>query len=166
MKNKVTKVINEFGGKTRVRVCGVLIEEGRMLLTEHLGLGPKGRLLIPPGGGLEFGESVTECLQREFREETGLEVTVKDFLFIHEYVNLPLHAIEIFFLVERNGGSLMTGNDPELTVNEQIIVSTKFYSSHDIAGVDPEMLHNMLQKEPDPIKFEHLRGFYKFALNS
>lgn len=33
-----------------------------------------------PGGSLEEGENSTQCLQREFKEETGLTITVGPFL--------------------------------------------------------------------------------------
>ena len=38
-----------------------------------------------PGGHMDKGESVAECLKREIKDETGLEVEVGDMLSIREY---------------------------------------------------------------------------------
>ena len=54
---------------------GVLVvRDGRVLLGERLGAHGAGTW-APPGGHLEFGESVESCARREVREETGLEIT-------------------------------------------------------------------------------------------
>src|SRR5205814_2113551 len=90
-------LIEIFGNKLRVRVCGICIKDQTILLIKHKYLGPKNELWAPPGGGLNFGENARTSLEREFKEETGLNVRVEDFLFIHEFLNPPLHAIELFF---------------------------------------------------------------------
>jgi len=42
---------------------------------------------IPPGGKVEFPESLTEAAKREVKEETGLDVSNLQFKGIYEYVN-------------------------------------------------------------------------------
>ena len=157
---------SQFGRKVRIRVCGVLVENNKILLVEHKGFGPLGSLFIPPGGGLEYGETTEACLEREYLEETGLKVKTEEFLFAHEFIKAPLHAMELFFRVSRISGDLKLGSDPEMPTDKQVIASIGFYSASDLSEVNPELLHNMLQKEPDPVKFEHLRGFFKFVVNS
>lgn len=54
-----------------VRVYGLLLHEGRVLLADEL---IKGLHITKfPGGGLEFGEGPKDCLIREVREEIGVE---------------------------------------------------------------------------------------------
>lgn len=40
-----------------------------------------------PGGHIEMGENIIEALEREVREETGLEISDIKFLSVDEYIN-------------------------------------------------------------------------------
>ncbi|WKW45818.1 NUDIX hydrolase [Myroides sp. JBRI-B21084] len=41
-----------------------------------------------PGGGLEFGEGIVDCLKREFKEELNLDILVEEPFYIQEnFVN-------------------------------------------------------------------------------
>lgn len=52
----------------------LLDADDRALLLEHvIGAGP-GTVWVPPGGGVERGESLEEAARRELWEETGLRV--------------------------------------------------------------------------------------------
>jgi 8-oxo-dGTP pyrophosphatase MutT (NUDIX family) len=58
-----------------------------------------------PGGGLEFGEGLIDCLKREFIEETGIAVEIKehfyttDFFVASAYDN-DSQVISIYYIVE------------------------------------------------------------------
>lgn len=58
-------------GSFNIRVYGLLLSEGRVLVADELIKGH--RITKFPGGGLEFGEGTKEGLQREIREEIGVE---------------------------------------------------------------------------------------------
>jgi 8-oxo-dGTP diphosphatase len=55
----------------RIRVSAILRWQGRMLLCRHEKGGKDVWLL--PGGGVNGGESLTDALARELREEVGVE---------------------------------------------------------------------------------------------
>ena len=58
-----------------VRVYGVLLDESKRLLVSDEFI--RGQFYTKlPGGGLEIGEGTRDCLAREFKEETGLTVTI------------------------------------------------------------------------------------------
>ncbi|MDQ4139277.1 MAG: NUDIX domain-containing protein, partial [Bacteroidota bacterium] len=91
----MTNLISEphYSGKLRVRVCGICFHLNKILLIRHKPFAHNTEgLWSPPGGGLQYGESMKEALIREFKEETGLGIEVNEFLFIHEFISLPLHA--------------------------------------------------------------------------
>ena len=66
-------------GSFNIRVYGLLLKDGHVLVADELIHGPglKGsagvRITKFPGGGLEFGEGPKDCLVREIREEIGVE---------------------------------------------------------------------------------------------
>ncbi len=156
-----TSVKSTYKKSTRVRVCGLLIRDNALLLVKHLGLGPKGYAWLPPGGGVEFEESVEEGLIREFREETHLTVSVGEFLFVNEYRDQNFHSVELFFKVNYVSGDLQKGSDPEY--DQQIISEVAFLPWQTITDIDPRRKHNIFSKCPRSYEILSLRGFYEFA---
>lgn len=148
-----------YGDKTRVRVCGVCIEGDRVLLVNHAGL-RDGDFWAPPGGGVEFGETAVDALRREFLEETGLEISIGEFLFVCELVNPPLHSVELFFQVARTGGSLRTGTDPE-SRQQQLIRDVRFRTFADLDNSPVDSLHGIFGKHPKKAEIGALRGYFK-----
>lgn len=66
-----------------VRVYGLLIENGRVLISdeqEH-----DVRFSKFPGGGLEFGEGLIDGLKREFMEECNAEVDVLEHFYTTDF---------------------------------------------------------------------------------
>lgn len=77
--------------------AGVLVQEdGRVLVTRRPEKGFLGGLWEFPGGKQEPGETLTECLTRELREELGIEVEVGEHIISldHAYTHfrVTLHA--------------------------------------------------------------------------
>lgn len=70
--------------KLTLRVYGFLIdkEKGLLVSDEYI----RGQYFTKlPGGGLELGEGTLDCLQREFREESGVDITVGDHIYTTDY---------------------------------------------------------------------------------
>lgn len=66
-----------------VRVYGLLLDEGRVLVSDELIKGHK--ITKFPGGGLEFGEGTIECVIREFKEELNLNIEVVDHFYTADF---------------------------------------------------------------------------------
>jgi 8-oxo-dGTP diphosphatase len=86
-----------------VRVYGILMDSKRRLLVSDEFI--RGNYFTKfPGGGLEFGEGTRDCLRREFKEETGLDVTIgqhiytTDFFQISAFNNVD-QIISIYYFV-------------------------------------------------------------------
>ena len=66
-----------------IRVYGLLINEGSVLITsEHRA---RIQMLKFPGGGLEKGEGIEDCLIREFDEELKIIIEVEEFFYVNEF---------------------------------------------------------------------------------
>ena len=149
------EIAKTYGNRLRVRVCGLCWDGDRILLANHSLLSGS-NFWIPPGGGLEYGETVERALKREFSEETGLEVGEHSFAFGCEFVKKPLHAVELFFNVVKSGGTLKTGYDPEL----QIIQDVRFFSEKDVYELSKDQLHGIFRIASTPNELRRLSGFY------
>lgn len=70
--------------KYSVRVYGVLKDsQNRILVSDEF---IRGHYFTKfPGGGLELGEGTRDCLQREFKEETFLDVEVGDHIYTTDF---------------------------------------------------------------------------------
>lgn len=117
-----------FAGKLRVRVCGLLIQDNQILLAQlHSPISDE-LVWMPPGGGLTFGETMRDCLKREFKEETNLSVEVDELVHVNELLRKEYHAVECFFEVKKMGGAEKLGKDPELSWDRQLLHDLQWIS--------------------------------------
>lgn len=137
-------VESKFGGRIRVRVCGVLIKNGQYLMANHHGINILGDFWCAPGGGIEFGESSEKALKREFLEETGLQIEVGDFIEFFEVIKPPIHAIEFFYQVKIVGGHLQLGYDPE--TGNDILKEVKWMCLAEIQSLNSNEMHRYYHK--------------------
>ncbi|MDQ3702543.1 MAG: NUDIX domain-containing protein [Chloroflexota bacterium] len=101
----------------RVAAKAVIIRDGKLLVTRNVD--DEGEWYILPGGGQEPGETLPEALQRECREEIGVDVDVRELLYVRDYIGRhhefaaqdgAAHGLELMFActirpgqVPRNG---------------------------------------------------------------
>lgn len=62
----------------------IIIHEDRILLIQNTD--ENGYWYTLPGGGQGFGETLTDAVLRECKEELGTEVAVGDLMFVREYI--------------------------------------------------------------------------------
>jgi ADP-ribose pyrophosphatase YjhB (NUDIX family) len=68
-----------------------------------------------PGGWVDVGESPSEAVEREVKEESGYEVRAVRLLALwdrdkHPHPPLPFHVYKIYFQCERLGGNALSGS--------------------------------------------------------
>ena len=87
----------------QVRVTGILIEDEKVLLVKQKVANRNWSL---PGGRVENGETLEEAMIREMREETGLEVKIKNLLYVCDKPDASPSLLHITFLLERIEGEI------------------------------------------------------------
>lgn len=144
------ELIAQYGNRVRIRVNGLILDDSQnpkgLLLVGLAGIHAD-RFWMPPGGGLNFGESTEEAVVREVKEETGLTVQVERLLYLSEWLRPPYHALELYFLCTRLDGELRKGYDPETAA--QIIEDVRFFGFDEMAMLDvrPSYLVATLQTD-------------------
>ncbi len=137
-------ILQHFGDKLRIRVCGLHIQDQKLLLVKHQSVGKDGTFWAPPGGGMHFGETSAQALLREMKEETGLEVRQYEFAFVHEFIDPPLHAIELFFEIHQADGLASKGHDPEMHHDRQLIEEIRYMTLEEIHALPEHSKHQVL----------------------
>ncbi len=127
-------IIRIYGDKIRIRVCGILENDGKYLLVNHSKLNEDNVFWNFPGGGVEKNESIVNTLIREFKEETNIEIKSEKFLVLNQVIASSLHAIELYFSVIAENFENKTGHDPEI----DIITETKWMTAEEILSLPPK----------------------------
>lgn len=86
-----------------IRVYGICINERKEVLLSdesHLDMD----FTKFPGGGLEFGEGMIDCLKREFREEFNLEIEIGELFYLTDFFQISAFSasdqvISIYYLI-------------------------------------------------------------------
>lgn len=85
-----------------IRVYGIFISNKKVLLSQEKILGAS--VLKFPGGGLEYGEGLKDCLRREWMEELNLEVEVGAHFYTTDFFQLSAwddsQIISIYYMIQ------------------------------------------------------------------
>lgn len=101
-----------------VGVGAVIVRDGKALIVRRAHEPRKGEWSLP-GGRVELGESLTDAVRREMREETGLEVAVGPILETFDRVHraadgrVRYHFVIVDYLCIPTGGAAQAGDDAE-----------------------------------------------------
>ncbi len=119
------------GLQPTVRVAGLLVDDHRILMVEQ-GRGEECYWLLP-GGGVQFGESLTEALRREFLEELGLRVGVYRLLAVSESISPdPSYLKHVLHLVFE----VTAPTDVQLEPREDEVLRAAFLSEAELEAAD------------------------------
>jgi len=105
--------------------AGVLLENGRVLLTQRKAGSHLAGTWELPGGKVELGEDPRDALVRELREEIGIEVDVLAPMEVTSFAYPEKHVLLLFFEVRRHA----TSPDPRA-----IDVADLRWATHDDLG--------------------------------
>ena len=135
----------EYEQRIAVAVAGIVRDgEGRVLLVKHSEAKRGGFWFgkwICPGGRLEPGESLSEGVVREIKEETNLvartsgDPIVFDRI-VREHSKVRLHVVYVNFAIETIGGKLRAGSDAGIA---------KWFSREDLRGRCGELHEDTLR---------------------
>jgi 8-oxo-dGTP pyrophosphatase MutT (NUDIX family) len=124
-----------------VRFQGLIIRDHKILIIRGFEISTGISFWVIPGGHQEAGESEEECIIREMREETHLEVQVEKLVMEQTFPLDGPDAVNKSFLCTPIGGQLKPGSEPDDDNFE--IAALRWFDLRD------EMAWSMnLQKDP------------------
>ncbi len=135
--------MNYIDKRPKIGVACILQKEGKVLLGKRKGTHGAGSW-APPGGHLEFGESVADCATRELMEETGIQASS---LHLGPWVenimeNGEKHYVTIFVLIDTFLG------EPALLEPDKC-ETWEWFSLNDLPSPLFASIHSLIAKEPD-----------------
>ncbi|MEO8795181.1 MAG: NUDIX domain-containing protein [Daejeonella sp.] len=120
-----------------VRVYGLLINEQNQILIsdeEEMGF----RFSKFPGGGLEYGEGLTDALKREFIEECNTEIEVGDHFYTTDFFIKSAfnesQIISIYYFVKTHGELNWVCSDVafDFNANNEILQSFRWQNMDEL----------------------------------
>lgn len=108
---------NTANVKLRISVMGLFIKSNAVLMIHKI-TGPQPDRWDLPGGGLKPGELLMQTLEREIKEETGIEhFQVEKILTVAEeifplWAGNPLHSLSIIYQCSLEGNPPLLPSDP------------------------------------------------------
>jgi 8-oxo-dGTP diphosphatase len=102
-------------GRFNIRIYGILMDSNKRVLVSDEYI--RGHYFTKfPGGGLEFGEGTRDCLKREFKEETGLDVEIGEHIYTTDFFQISAfnnndQIISIYYFVIGDASQLDTKTD-------------------------------------------------------
>ena len=95
-----------------IRCRGIIMHEGKLLVVRHH---VDATFVALPGGHLEWGETVLQCIEREIIEELGVRPEIGRLLYINTFIDKgDVQPMEFFFEI-KNGADYVDVSKLERT---------------------------------------------------
>ena len=113
--------------KLNIRVYATAVKDRKVLVLHEEYAGEQ--LMKLPGGGLEFGEGVLDCLHREFEEELNVKINILGHLYTQEDFVVSRfrdneQLLTVYYLVEIIDENDFLIMDPCIEKTEWIPINT------------------------------------------
>ncbi len=113
--------------KLKIRVYATAIKDEKVLVLHEEYAGEQ--LMKLPGGGLEFGEGLLDCLHREFEEELNVKINILGHLYTQEDFVVSRfrdneQLLTVYYLVEIIDENDFLIMDPCIEKTEWIPINT------------------------------------------
>lgn len=140
-----------------IRIYGLLINEFFEVLIAHE---KRHNLEFSkfPGGGLEFGEGISDCLKREFLEETGIKVNPSNHFYTNDFFqksafNPKDQLISMYYFVESDQcENIPTGIEVDASLQQIEIIKFEWINFKKLSG-------ELFKFPVDQLVAEKLRNF-------
>jgi len=134
-----------------IRYQGAIIRDSHILLIKHHENESGKSYWILPGGGIEPGESEEDCVIREIKEETNLEVRIVSLILDEPNPTKSTYLSRKTYHCEPNIGEASPGFEPEPeAASWYSITEVKWFDLRNETGWDPELTS-------DPITYGQLQ---------
>ena len=139
----------------RAKVVCLLRHAGRLLLIRAVDPHDGRSFLLPPGGGVEFGETLEQALRREIFEELGLQLlqTTRLGMFenMFQFDGRPEHELVFVYEAACNEPALCEQDEVVVTESDGARLPARWYTLAELADsglpLFPEGLLAMLNEE-------------------
>jgi ADP-ribose pyrophosphatase YjhB (NUDIX family) len=123
--------------------AGVVVVKGDRVLLVRMGGRGEPHFWTFPGGGMDLGEGVMACAEREALEEAGMRVRAERIVYVQEILDAKHHHVKFGVLCQSDPdeephiGNLVEGED-------QFLHEARFVGQEEVAEMDvyPRMLRD------------------------
>ena len=147
--NSISYYLYSMDKRFNIRVYGIWIQDGKILVNEELIRGKK--IIKFPGGGLDWGEGIKDCLVREWREELSIDIHVLDHFYTTDFFQPSAfdnsQVISIYYFV--------TAPVPDIFVNSEANERTYWMN---ISEVSADTFTLAIDKVVGGMLFDHFQA--------
>jgi 8-oxo-dGTP diphosphatase len=125
------------------RYQGLIVQDHHILLIKHSEKGTDRSYWVIPGGGRDGSETEEECVIREMKEETNLEVVIERLAFDEPSPAGGVYQWRKSYICTPVSGEASPGCEPEPEVAEHYSISeVKWFDLRDISQWENELIED------------------------
>ena len=135
-----------------VRTVGVLVRDGKILVQRDR----NGREYALPGGHVRIGETLENGLMREYKEETGADISCVKLLWSEEcfweWNGRAAHNFAFYYLIADNATIPDTGEFTSHKDNSNVVLGWLPIEEIQNVTIYPEFIKNEIYHLDEPMK--------------